>query len=83
MSRGSLLMHLARIISMHQGLAIPTTVLLMHQDLEEATRETISTVLPGLTQSQLEDVSIVGKKGTSLVSVLPRMLLQLVPMQPR
>ena len=84
---GRLLMHLAQVSTMHQDPATPTTVLLMHQDLEGTAMETIPTVLQSLTRtrtrSQMEDALSVERKDISLVNVLTRLLLQLSPMQLR
>ena len=82
---GRLLMHLAQITNMHQDLVTPTTVHLMHQDQEETTLETISTVLQSLTQtrSQMEVALSVERKDISLVNAPTRLLIQHSQMQPR
>ena len=82
---GRLLMHPARITNMHQDLVTPTTVHLMHQNQEEATRETISTVLqnPTPTRSLMEGALSVESKDILLANALARLLLQLSQMQLR
>ena len=81
--QGRLLMHLAQTFSLLQGPTTPTTVHLMHQDPEVVALVTTLTVLRNLPQSQLEDASLVGSQGITLVIALPRILFQLIPMQPR